>query len=44
MLPGEDQRRLQSLRAQRPGKWLKFDGFRPGADDEPYVCGKQLSP
>jgi len=44
MLPGEDDRRLKPARGERMRYWGKLDCFRPGADDQPYVCGLQPSP
>jgi hypothetical protein len=44
MLPGQDDRRRDALRRKRMGDGLQFDGFRSGADDQPYIPGTQPSP
>jgi hypothetical protein len=44
VLSGEDQRRCDAARDQRARDGLQFDGFRPGADDQPNVRGTQPSP
>jgi hypothetical protein len=44
VLAGEHKRRRQAAIAQRLGDRRQFDGFRPGADDQPYVRETQSSP
>jgi hypothetical protein len=44
MLTGEDQCRFDAALGERGGDRLQFDGFGPGADDQPYVRTIQPSP
>jgi hypothetical protein len=44
MLPAEHERRNDPTRRERGGDGLELDRFRPGANDQPYVRGKQPSP
>ena len=44
MLAGEDEPRLEAALGERVRDRGEFDGFRPGADDQPYVRGLQPSP
>ncbi|HXS24878.1 MAG TPA: hypothetical protein VN719_11645, partial [Gemmatimonadales bacterium] len=44
VLAGEHKRGRDAVRQQRTGDGLQLDGFRPGADDQPYVPRTQPSP
>ena len=44
MLSGDDQVRRQPARRERMGDGREFDGFGPGADDQPDVGDTQTSP
>jgi hypothetical protein len=44
MLAGEHERRSDPTRGKRMGDGRQFDGFRPGADDQPDIDGTQYSP
>jgi hypothetical protein len=44
MLAGQDQIRAYASRRQRSRNRGKLDRFGSGADDQPNVCGMQLSP
>jgi len=44
MLAGEDQSRRNAALGERESDGLQLDGFRPGADDQPYVRKTQRSP
>ena len=44
VLAGQDQCRANASRRQRCCNRGKLDRFGSGADDQPNVCGKQLSP
>ena len=44
VLAGQDQCGAHASRRQRSGDRGKLDRFGSGADDQPNVCGKQLSP
>jgi len=44
VLVGEHERRRQAAIAERVSDRSKFDGFRPGTDDQPYVRETQSSP
>jgi hypothetical protein len=44
VLAGEDQRWLVPALGECVRNRCKFDGFGPGADNQPYVCEAQPSP
>jgi hypothetical protein len=44
MLPGKDQPRRQSAFGKRMRDGCQFDGFGPGADDQPNFYAVQASP
>ena len=44
VLIGEHERRRQAAIAERIGDGRQFDGFRSGADDQPYVGEPQSPP
>jgi hypothetical protein len=44
VLTGQDERRRQAARGERMSQGRKFDGFGPGADDQPNFPGTQPSP
>ena len=44
VLPGQDERGGKPERGQRASEGLQFDGFRPGADDQPDIGRPQSSP
>jgi hypothetical protein len=44
VLPGQHELRRKPERGQRTGDGLQFDGFRPGADDQPDIGRTQPSP
>jgi hypothetical protein len=44
MLPGQDEARRYPALGQRLRDGKKLDGFRTGADDQPYVGKTQSSP
>ena len=44
LLVGQDDGRREPAREQRVGQRGEFDGFRPGADDQPNVGRTQPSP
>ena len=44
MLAGQDQRRPEAALGEGMRDRGELDGFRPGADDQPYVRGVQPSP
>jgi hypothetical protein len=44
LLPGEDDAWREPARGKRVGDRRQFDGFRPGANDQPDVGETQPSP
>jgi hypothetical protein len=44
MLSGEEEGRGHSGGRKRSGERRHLDGFRPGADDQPYIDATQPSP
>ena len=44
VLASEDDRRRNPMGEERTGDGLQFDGFGPGADDQPDVGETQPSP